>query len=223
MTALKVLTVVLAVLAVLLLAPVSVWLSWQEEPSVSLRYLFFRFSLYPPKKREDKPPKEPPKEAPPKPASTNRQKMAELRQKLLLGLDVLHSLGKPLKKLLQGITLYDIELKMTVWREEPSETAIAYGQYNAWLYGATAALKNFFRIKNTSYQLIPLYTQGEEVFSLKAKAKVRPITLLAVGILFGWELAKSQLARKDTEQKQTQEGQKDGTDKTAGTGAAQGV
>lgn len=221
MTVLEILAIVLAVLAALLLAPISVRLSLQEEMLVSLRYLFFRFSLYPPKEKKKKT-KEPPEKAPPEPVS-NRARMQELRQKLLLGLDILHSLGRPLKKLIRGITLYDIELKMTVQGEEPSEAAIAYGQYNAWLYGATAALKNFFHIKNTSYQLTPLYTQGEEAFSLKAKAKARPVTLLAVGILFGWRLVKSQLARKDTARKKTQEGQKDETDKTAGSGAAQRV
>lgn len=225
MTALKVIGILLAVLAFLLLAPVSVQISLEEEWRVTLRYLLFRFRLYPPKEKKKR-------AAPPvKQVGTIVQSkpvypvkgVQELSRMMELWLDMLHSLSKPFKKLMKGITFYSIRLKMTVSGEDPSEIAVAYGKYNAWLYGTTAALKNFFKIKNTNYQLIPLFVQQEEVFFLKAKARVMPVTILAAGLLFGWKLIKAQLNKQNTIQSQTQEGQNDGTDKRKGHGAAEEV
>lgn len=225
MTALKVMGILLAVLVFLLIAPVSVQISLKEEWQVTLRYLLFRFRIYPPKEKKEKtvhPAKKIASAVQDKPVHPKKG-FQELRRIVNLWLDILHSLSKPLKKLMKGITFYNIQLKMTVSGEEPSETAVVYGKYNAWLYGATAALKNFFRIKNTDYQLIPLFAQEEEIFFLKAKARVMPITLLVAGLLFGWNLIKTQLNKQATIQSQTQEEQNNGTDKRKSYGTAERV
>ncbi|MEG2673300.1 MAG: DUF2953 domain-containing protein [Ruthenibacterium sp.] len=137
---------VLGILAVLFFVlPVSVLLQYQNSAfDAKLRILFLTFTLYPRKPKKEKPPK---KETP-QPAQTAPPQ--EVPKETSISLDkiskIIAAAGGGIKLLLRGMNISDITIFFPVYDGDAADTAIAYGQTQAYLGGICGVLQNFLHL-----------------------------------------------------------------------------
>lgn len=190
--------VILAVLAALLLAPVSIRIENEGAFGVRLYYLFFRIRLYPlPEGGGEKPAKEPKKKTEKKAAEKAVQKKAppiSAKEALELLQALLPRLWPPIRRLVRGTTVAQLTLDVTVGRGDAAETAIEFGKMNARVYGALALLQNFLKIKVKRIWIAPDFTAERDEYRYSATVRILPATalasLLSIGFWVLWTAVK---------------------------------
>lgn len=181
----------LGFLFVLTLFSVAVSFSFEEEACLTVRYLFFRFSILPPKEKEGKPP---PKKKP-GPAKSTPQKKKEkknpfmdiLREKGLKGIlkilqEAAKLLGGSLRKLARHIRLNDFSLEIAVSAEDAAKTALQYGRVCSIVYPATSVLVSAAACKRYTVDVRPDFDGRAARIRAAAELKVRVLFVLLMGI-----------------------------------------
>ncbi len=166
-------------LAAALAVPVKVDVLWEEDPAVTLRYLFLKFKLLPPpqkpkaKKKKDKKQEEAPKKKAEKPKESTLQRLMEYAELLppLLG-----SAARQAGFVLKRIILTDTRLEVVVAEENACLTGIRYGQVNAAVYTAYGAVRQVLRVRQRRVQIEIrpdfLSQQGSVSFCCRLKVPV---------------------------------------------------
>lgn len=182
---------ILALVLIVLLAPVVVGLSYRDETfTLTLRLLgFIRLTLLP-QDEEKKQKSAAKKEAK---AAKKRKKQEEkpqkpkrkrtLKQWLYLIKRILYSADAAKDLALGGIRVYDLVFILAIHEEEAGDTAIRYGQLQAALGGVRALLENLIKIRYKTLVLIPDFAgqyATSPVFSCKIAAC--PVIMLVAGI-----------------------------------------
>lgn len=184
---------VLGVLLLLLCLPLSLWIVWENEPEVSVGYLFFRFQLSPAENRPKKEKKQAEKAEKPKKKEEPAQPKA-LADTAALVLDLIRSATGGLAMAVRNLRVRDLKLRMVVAGEDSAQTALEYGKMNACLYGAYAALQNFISIKRASLEIEPDFLAEEGSFVLRFRVLATPLVLLGaalrIGASFLWKQVK---------------------------------
>lgn len=176
----------------------------KEELTVWIGILFFRFQVFPGKEKKEKKPKLKSKGKKAEATTSPRKKKKKTKTKeeikeLLTGLyDLLRAVIRPTGFVLRHARIDDLDLQIVVGGEEPDETAIAYGRWNAAVYGGLATLRNFMKIKCNRLVLAVDFTQLETEVAFSATFKIRIWALLVTVIRMIWRFLVNTL-RKDEE------------------------
>ena len=98
-----------------------------------------------------------------KPSEPKKEKTEERtwKETFFLIVDIIHSVVRPTKFMLRQIQITDFSLHAIVGGEEPDETAIRFGYWNAAVYGGLATLRNFFRVKCKKINIAVDFTAPE--------------------------------------------------------------
>ncbi len=182
--------VIPAVLAALLLAPVSVRIENKGTFGVRLHYLFFRIRLYPlPEGGREEPAKEPKNKKEKKAAEKAVRKKAppvSAKEGLELLQTLLPRLWRPVRRLVRGTTFAQLTLDVTVGRGDAAETAIEFGKMNARVYGALALFQNFLKIRAKRIWIAPDFTARRDEYRYSVTVRILPATVLASLLSIGF-------------------------------------
>lgn len=199
MIALYIILGVLLFLLLLTLLPVRVDLSFREEFTLKIGYLFFRFPVLPGKEeteeeeKKEAGEKEEQKEKPGEGAAEKVKRI--LKRKGFRGfLESLFELiglaANAGKKIVRKIRLKRFDLYLCLGgREDPAETAQLYGKLCGPVYGACSALFSLTgapRSRRRPKKAVTLdidYGSSENLVDFSARLSFKPFTLLKEGII----------------------------------------
>lgn len=198
---------VLALLCLVLFAPVKAEFLWRrEELQLTLRLLWFiPIRILPPgekkpKKPRGKRPKKPKKQKPkPEPSSPPRPKKGPVEEVLdLLRTinDLLPHVGRSGGYILRRITVSRCRIALVVSGEEADEVGIACGRVYAVGYAAASGIRGFVRMKEFILNVLPDFISGQNAADAEVTVEVRPSTLLTGGMILLWNGAKVLLSGK---------------------------
>lgn len=202
------LLVVLAVLVLALVIPVSVWLAYDGDAfTVRAGTLGLQYPVFPPKKTKPKNPKRPQKAKPaqaaqaaqtppPKPPqgdpARDGQPAPPQDKKLLLGLSfqqlvtAVKGLGKLGRRVAAGLRITHIRLYLPITGEDAADTAMRYGNCQAWLGAGLGVLNRAVWLDFDEYRLEAdfLAKEGKKPrFSCQISARLLIMVIAAAGYL----------------------------------------
>jgi len=196
----------LALLLLLLFAPVKAEAVWRQEVlSLKLRLLWlFPVSILPAKEKEKKPKKpkkqkkkkpekKPAPQGPPPPKKSPVEKALDILQ---LVNDLLPHLAESMGYILRRLTLSRCRIGLIVSGEEADEIGISCGRAYAVGYAAQSALRGVIRVKEFVFNVQPDFISGNNAADAEVTLEIRPSTLLAGGILLLFRAARTLLARR---------------------------
>ena len=197
-----ILAVIVLLVTALLFCPVTGWLAWEQGLTVQIRYLFFKIKLYPQKPKAEKKPKKQKKKdkkkttEPPKDEKKEKLTAEVVGQLLSMVGTAIKSAKKPTILLLRRLKVKNVKLFVLVSGQDACETAIRYGQLNAAVYSALAAVKNVVTVRKTSIVIRPDFTECQEQASFQGEASLIPAFVLGAGILFTISFLKEMVKKK---------------------------
>lgn len=203
----------MALLCLALFAPVKAEFIWRGgELRLCLRLLWlFPLELLPapPGEKKAKKPKKakrrrkqapPPEPAPPPPPPRGPVEQAlELLQTLN---DLLPSLGRGLGHILRRVTVSRCRIALVVSGEEADEVGIACGRVYAAAYAAVSGIRGYLRMKEFVLNVLPDFVSGQSAGDAEVTVEVSPAALLAGGLIFLWNGAKTLLFGKGKDNKE---------------------
>lgn len=178
----------LALLLLLLFAPVKAEAVWRREVlSLRLRLLWlFSIPILPETEGgEEKKPKKTKKEKGPgkKPPLHPRSQAEKLLDLLQLINDLLPALGAAAGYILRRMTLSRCRIALVFGREEADETGIACGRAYAIGYAVQSGLRGVMQVREFRFNALPDFISGKDAADAEVTLEVRPSTLLAGGLL----------------------------------------
>ncbi len=184
MLALYIILGVLLFLFLLTLIPVRLDVSFQQEFSLTLRYLFLRFPILPGKEKEPKPPKEEKKEGE---SGPNKLKAILKKQGFFGFLEALFEMVKMAassgKRLLTRIRLKKFDLYLCLGgAEDAADAAIRYGQLSGAVYSACGVLFGLTGCRKKAVTVDLDYGSPENRVDFSARLTLRPLYVLKEGI-----------------------------------------
>ncbi|MEG1778600.1 MAG: DUF2953 domain-containing protein [Oscillospiraceae bacterium] len=184
MIVLKIVGAVFLIIVLLTLLPIGVKICYNSILTVDVRYLFLKFRVYPMKSKKKKEPKQikakKKQSAKTKVKKTkSKEKTQNISETIEMVLDILRALPKAIKLLLKSFCIYDLQLTMTIGREDAHQTALTFGKMSAYIYSIFAVLNNIFKIKVKSMVIQPDF-YGEEKNDVNASVKIVLIPIIAI-------------------------------------------
>jgi len=207
MTGWVILCIVLALLAVLLLIPVQVRVSYGQGVLLAkVRYGLIRFQLYPPVEQLKDGPKEK-KERKKKNKKKDKKKNEESKkqkpnirinwEQICYSLETLPPIAfKALKRVRQRIRIDPLKIYLLVVGIDPADTALLYGKLTAALSAGLPILQRLVRIRNQDIRLLPDFVGEQTAFMADVGIAIRPWDALKIGICAGASLLKWLLGYK---------------------------
>lgn len=200
---------ILAVLLLLLFLPVTVEAAYQEELTLKIRYLFFRFLVLPAKTKEEAEDKSPKEKKEKVKEETDKKKkkitLDSVLEILELAKQALSSLRDPLGWFLRKIRYRNLWFHIMVCQEDAHQTALRYGQVQAIFHSVFSLLRSCMDIQTTDIQIDADFIGEEEHFSGGIKVKIRPLYAFIFAFWFAGSFGIGYLKRKHTESKMEQE------------------
>lgn len=120
-----------------------------------------------------------------KKASGQKKEQTEERtwkETFFLMIDIIHSVVRPTKFMLRHIQITDVSLHAVVGGEEPDETAIRFGHWNAAVYGGLATLRNFLTIKCKKINIAVDFTAPETQVSAEGILKIQVFVVVFAAV-----------------------------------------
>lgn len=111
-------------------------------------------------------------------AQKPKKSKTDLKETLTMIYDILRAVIRPTGLILRNIKIADLRLDVVVGGEEPDETAIRFGRWNAAVYGGLAALRNLIDIRCKKVMIAVDFTEPETKLSAGGIIKVRIFVLL---------------------------------------------
>ena len=180
----------LALIVALLLVPAKLKARYEEDLSVSGKWLFWTVPLYPPpeEQKKKKPEKEKPRE--PKPEKKRRKLRAE--EVIDGAIDYIARCRGGLRLIFRSLRIRRLRVDWTIVGEDAAACAIRYGRACAYLGAALATARNFIRIQKTELRVRPDFLAAAETFHIEAEARLTPLAALlggggiGLGLLMKW-------------------------------------
>ncbi len=180
---------IVLVLALLLASPVTVKVLYENEWAVTVRYLFLRFRVFPPKEKpsgkKEKPHTEKKKDTGKK--SQKDEKKQGIRE-ILKGKDpgtVLNLLveasklaASVLKRFFSHVTIREFDLLLEIASEDAAETAVQYANACAVGYPAAGVLMQVCRCRRFGISIVPEFQQNKPRACLRFRARIPLFFLL---------------------------------------------
>jgi len=180
----KIFLIILGVVLLLLLCPVRLTLRWQQELTVTLRWLFLRFTLLPApqkKKKAEKPAAGPSAEGAKTAKTPSGSKPGDLLAQYADQLPaLLRRLGRSAAFILRHVRVDQLRLRLVVARGDAAETAVAYGRANQAVYTALGLLQGLLKVRCDPDIGIAFDFLGEEE-TIDAAGRISLAPLFALG------------------------------------------
>lgn len=185
MTALIIAGFILLLIAVLLCSPVCLHVASRGgQTRVSLRYLFIRMTLFPP--RPVKPQAKAKGEAARAGKKKKKEEAPEKKKKSADTLKIVWELVKSSKKALYTITrhlVFDkIVLIMIIGGEEAQQVATGYARARALVENGIALLSALFVVKEPQIELRPDFAREKTDVDAAFRIRIAPFYALAAGV-----------------------------------------
>ena len=186
MLALKIIGIIVAVIAAIMLIPVGADIAYEGGSfSLSAKVCGVLLQLFPrPPEDESKPKKgKKPKKEKPKKEAPPRQK-AKLTLQIVC--TILKGAGKLTRAIIGSLRFTRIDVVLGVRGDDPAEAARSYGRLNAWLYPTLGFLDRFLYLDFEQLRLLPDFGNVEPTvkdhvsFRVTARAYAIVFTLLRV-------------------------------------------
>lgn len=174
---------IVLVLALLLASPVTVKVLYEDEWAVTVRYLFLRFRVFPPKEQSSEKKKKPRKEK--KKDAEKESKKDEKKQgirEILKGKDpgtVLNLLVEAsklavsvLKRFCSHVTIREFDLLLVIASEDAAETAVQYANACAVGYPAAGILMQACRCRRFGISIVPEFQESKPRACLRFRAGI---------------------------------------------------
>ncbi len=207
MIVLKILGALLLLLILLLCFTVTMEAAYEKEVTLRIRWLFFRVGILPAKKKAEKEEKS-------KKSKKTKEKKAEekTKPKKKMTLDdilsilelvklALEKLGSPLGWFLRRIRYRDLWLHALICQSDAHQTALRYGQCQAFLHGILTVLRNDLDLTVKELIINADFIGEEESFSGGGQIRLRPIYLLIFLFWFGGSFGIAYLKERKQEKK----------------------
>lgn len=179
---------ILLALFLLLLCPVAIVVSFQNEFTVKIRYLFFTYQVAPRKESPQKEGKEPSKTEKKESEEHKKSKFQEiLEEKGVSGLlKLLRQVGevatRAARKLFSHLVVTRLDLEILVADEDAAQAAVNYGYVCGMACTALSAFLHNCICKRYHVQITPDFDQKESSAVLDFRAHIRLLFLIS-GIL----------------------------------------
>jgi hypothetical protein len=187
MTALWVFLWMSVVFGVLLACPVRIRAGFEDGFSAQVRFLFFRYRIYPrPEQKKEKPAKEEEERKKPKIPDI-------IREKGLSGfLGILKELARiasgTARRVLARFCIDSFELDAAVCGSDAAHAAVNFGAVCSAVYSAAGVLAGCMKFRDRSINIVPDYNGSESRVRFRLRAHVRLFFLVSALL---WGLAHS--------------------------------
>ncbi|MDD6237571.1 MAG: hypothetical protein PUB00_09345 [Clostridiales bacterium] len=104
------------------------------------------------------------------------------KETFFLMIDIVHSVVRPTQFMLRHVKITDFSLHAVVGGEEPDETAIRFGHWNAAVYGGLATLRNFLTIKCKKINIAVDFTAPETQVSAEGILKIQVFVVVFAAV-----------------------------------------
>lgn len=188
MTALYIILGVLAFIFLLLMIPVVLRFDYSAETSLVLKYLFFKFTLFP---RAEKPVKEEKKTDKPQPQVSKIKELKDkhgLRGLLDIFKEIAKLAGAAALKILKRVKIRELDIYAVAGGDNAAETALLYGEACAVIYPVVNMLKGICRCKKTGVMVDADYKAKESAAICQAVISIRPVYIAGYGLKFIFKL-----------------------------------
>lgn len=205
MTALYIILGIIAFFVLLLSVKLAVTVHYEDDVSVSVKWLFLKFNILPKKedkkpkkekekkKKEEKPKKE--SEVIPEPKKKKQDNMFVrfYRNKGVDGVvqllkDAAKALGGMFKRIGRAFLFEELFVSLTVGAGDSAETAVKYGKTCSAVFPAMGFIVGNMRVEKYSIDVIPDFINGSNVAKLHTTVSLRPIKLINAVIVLAFEL-----------------------------------
>lgn len=204
MIALGILAGIPGLLVLLLLFPVSVGFDYGDGgPRAGLRYLFFRFDLFPAEtaaraekkaKRAQKKEKRKKEEAKPKGPGAGLDTAKTVWS-------LLRDSGRGLNLVRKNIVVSDCRILISVGGGDAHQAAERYGRLCAALFPALGALGRYVTLREPALYIAPNFLSAETVAEISFRLRVTPLIVLVAAADIFIKFVKSVTANKRKRQK----------------------
>ena len=181
--------VIVLILALLLASPVSVSASFEQELTVTARYLFLRFRLLPQKekkparkKKEEKPEAEKPQEPASKKSFRDILKKRGVSGLLELLSEAASLAGSVLRRFFSHVRVSQFDLFLAVATEDAAETALLYGRACAAAYPAVSALMQACGCRRFGVSVVPDFQRSKSEVRFRMRARISLFYILREGL-----------------------------------------
>lgn len=160
------LILVIVFLLILFCIPVHVVVDWNEKLIVRVRYLFFKFTVFPFKKKENKKDSSEVKE---KKTDNNDKKNKKEKKKKSVEevidelVDITKRYGPGARVLLKSFRIHEISGFWKITDDDASECAIKYGRICALISSSMAFLRNLIKIEKEKFRIYPDFSSDEDI------------------------------------------------------------
>ncbi len=190
MLALKIIGGILLVLLLLLVCPLRLEVSFEEEFTLTLRYLFLKFRLLPAREKPEKPEKKkkkPKKEPGPEESPVDKLKEIFKRTGVRGLVSALTDLAKlavgSLKRVFRHLRFKAFDLYLCVGgAKDAAEAAVRYGEFSGAVYTAVGVFFGLKPCKKLGVTVDLDYAREEAVAVFSAKVSILPLFLAREGV-----------------------------------------
>lgn len=171
-------------LFLLLIIPLSAVIYYEDELRIDLKWLFFKKTLFPNKKKEE--PKTKPQ------GEDKAKKIAKPKEKLSpkeiidTVKDYIKRCKGGAKMILKNLRVSFLKVHWVVTGEDAATCAINYGKANAYFYNAFALISHIIKIKKTDFSIEPDMIGEKDAFTATIKVSLTPLIAIIGLIRVAW-------------------------------------
>ncbi len=129
------------------------------------------------------------------PSAVSHSEKRDFMETVSMACDIIRALVNPTKFMLRNIQIKDLDIHAVIGGEEPDQTAIQFGRWNAAVYSGLATLRNFVKIKCRKIMLAVDFTQKETTLTAGGIVQIRIYVLLFAALRMIWNLLAHTLNR----------------------------
>jgi len=187
MTALWIILGICFFLLVLLFCPVSVFVGFENEFQVMVRYLFVKIQVYPQVEKARKKKKQPEKNEKKEIAPSKSKIRGILEQKGLSGLmNLLRELASVVadaaKKWIAHMVIDRLYLEITVADEDAAQAAVLYGEVCAGVYTPMGILLNRLKCRQYHINIVPNFQKKKCEVQFRVRVHILLLFLLVPAV-----------------------------------------
>ena len=119
--------------------------------------------------------------------------------------DIIRSVIRPSQFMLRNVRISGLQLHVVVGGEEPDETAIRFGHWNAAVYGCLATARNFMKVDVKKIMIAVDFTSPETEFRADGTIKVRFFVAVVSVVRMFWNILANTLKRRKEQQVPSQQ------------------
>lgn len=199
MTIIYIITVLLCILMLLLWLPLTITISYKEDFTLDLKYLFIKYRIYPKQAVQSK------KKIKKTPKKKKKPKTSG-KERLHIVWDLVQSAKKPVYYLSKRLKIRELEVSVMVGGEDAAKIAMDYAKINSSFYTLLATLYNFVDIQLKTVHIECDFLKEKTVYNCKANIVVRPIYHLVAFIRMVMYFIKDAFRKKQQEAELLQKG-----------------